>query len=196
MPPTDASPSTVQRRQIVLLSILCVVLVGAVMYAMWPAAVPKAPPSNVSGRRPQQTQATGGSRGSLDVRLDELKQPPPGAADVKRNPFRFYVPPPPPPPPRPAAPVVPPPLTPGDPGYVPPPPPPPPPIPLKCIGTAQTGNMKVAIFVNSDGKGMPSYAAEGQLVLGQYRLVKIQVESVVMEYPDGRGRQTIPIRGQ
>src|SRR5690349_17059100 len=101
MPPTEASPSTVKRRQIVLLSILGVVLVGAVMYAMWPAAVPKGRPSNSSGRRPQQTQATSGARGSLDVRLDDLKQPPPGAADVKRNPFRFYVPPPPPPPPRP-----------------------------------------------------------------------------------------------
>jgi hypothetical protein len=199
MPPTDASPATVQRRQLVLLSILGVVLVGAVMYAMWPAAAPKGPASNAArdARRPQQPRATTGSRGSLEVRLDELKQPPPGSADAKRNPFRFYVPPPPPPPPRPIVPAAPPPLQPGQPGYVPPPPPPPPPIPLKCIGTAQQGTAKVAaIFVNSDGKGMPVFAHEGEMVLGQYRLVKIQVESVVMEYPDGRGRQTIPIRGQ
>jgi hypothetical protein len=68
---------------------------------------------------------------------------------------------------------------------------------LKCIGQGQQGNSpKFAIFVNSDGKGMPVFASEGQLVFGQYRLVKIQVESVVMEYSDGRGRQTIPIRGQ
>ena len=43
--------------------------------------------------------------------------------------------------------------------------------------------------------GLPLYAAEGELVLGQYRVVRIGVESVVMEYLDGRGRQTIPMRG-
>ena len=69
-----------------------------------------------------------------------------------------------------------------------------PPIPLKFIGTMEQGSRKVAIF--SDGRGLPVYAFEGQLVLGQYKLVKIGVESVVMEYPDGRGRQTIPMRGQ
>jgi len=83
---------------------------------------------------------------------------------------------------------------PGDPDYVPPPPPPPPPIPLKFIGTMEQGRTRVAIF--SDGKGVPLYAAEGKTVLGQYRIVKIGVESVVMEYLDGRGRQTIPMRGQ
>jgi hypothetical protein len=77
----------------------------------------------------------------------------------------------------------------------PPPPPPPtiPPIPLKFIGTMEQGKTKVAIF--SDGKGLPVYAREGELVLGQYRLVRIQIESVVMEYADGRGQQTIPKRG-
>ena len=54
--------------------------------------------------------------------------------------------------------------------------------------------MRVAIF--SDGRGVPLYAAEGKLVLGQYKVVKIGVESVVMEYADGKGRQTIPMRGQ
>jgi hypothetical protein len=75
----------------------------------------------------------------------------------------------------------------------PPPPPPIPPIPLKFIGTAEQGQKKVAIF--SDGRGLPLYAAEGELVLGQYRVVRIQLESVVMEYADGKGRQTIPMRG-
>jgi hypothetical protein len=76
----------------------------------------------------------------------------------------------------------------------PPPPPPLPPIPLKFIGTMEQGNRKVAIF--SDGRGLPLYGKEGELVLGQYRIVRIGVESVVMEYADGRGRQTIPMRGQ
>ena len=74
-------------------------------------------------------------------------------------------------------------------GLPPPPPPPPPPIPLKFIGTLEQGKKKVAIF--SDGRGLPLYAAEGELVLGQYRVVRIGVESVVMEYPDGRaGRRS------
>jgi len=82
---------------------------------------------------------------------------------------------------------------PGDPDYVPPPPPPPPPITLKYIGWLEQGGKKVAIF--SDGKGLPFYAAEGGIVLGQYRVVKIGVESVTMEYLDGRGKQQIPQRG-
>jgi len=178
-----------------LLVLLGIVGVGALMYAMWPAASPKGAPSNQP--REQRKAAAQGTKGTgdLSVRLDELKQPPPApTSETPRNPFRFYVKPPPPPPPRPAPP---PPLNPGDQGYVAPPPPPPPPIPpipLKFMGTLEQGNKKVAIF--SDGRGLPQYASEGQLVLGQYRVVKIQVESVVMEYADGRGRQTIPMRGQ
>ena len=57
----------------------------------------------------------------------------------------------------------------------------------------EQGKKKVAIF--SDGKGVPMYASEGELVLGQYRVVRIGIESVVMEYADGKGRQTIPMRG-
>ena len=135
--------------------------------------------------------------GELDVRLEALKQPPAQPDDAARNPFRFYVKPPPPAPPPPK-PVAPPPLVrvpqPADPDYVPPPPPPPPPIPLKFIGTMEQGGRKVAIF--SDGRGLPLYGKEGEPILGQYRIVRIGVESVVMEYLDGKGRQTIPMRGQ
>ncbi len=176
-----------------LLMLLGVAATALVVYSMWSsAASPKAPPSN---QRREQGKGTGETAaGALGVRLDALKQPPPQPDEAARNPFRFYVKPPPPPPPRPAPVPLPPEKKPGDVGYVPPPPPPVPPIPLKFIGTLEQGNKKVAIF--SDGRGQPVYAFEGQLVLGQYRLVKIGVESVVMEYPDGRGRQTIPMRGQ
>jgi hypothetical protein len=79
----------------------------------------------------------------------------------------------------------------------PPPPPPVPPIPLKFIGIVEGHDAgKVAIFVNADGRGAPVYGREGEMILGQYRIVKIGIESVVMEYADGRGRQTIPLRGQ
>jgi hypothetical protein len=37
---------------------------------------------------------------------------------------------------------------------------------------------------------------EGEVIAGQYRLVRIGVESVVMEYVDGRGRTTIRMSGQ
>jgi hypothetical protein len=171
-------------------------IVAALVYWQWPAASPAAVPSNQPRSRPAQQQAAG-ARGSLDVRLDALKQPPPEPTEADRNPFRFQPKPPPPPPqpvlvhpsqaaPPPIAPVQPP----GPPQAT-----PPPPIPLKFIGTVEgRGPGKVAIF--SDGQGMPQYGHEGELVLGQYRVVKIGEESVVVEYADGRGRQTIPLRGQ
>jgi hypothetical protein len=191
MPPSNPK-LVVTGRARTLLIVLAIVAAGGLAYAMWPAAVQNSPPSNErDARRPQQGKAAG--PGSLDVRLDELKEPPPAVGDAKRNPFRFYVPPPPPPPARPALPPAPPPLQPGQAGYVAPPPPPPPPITLKFIGVEEQGNKKVAIF--SDCKAPPVWASEGQNVLGQYKLLKIGVESVTMSYLDGKGMQTIPMRG-
>jgi hypothetical protein len=71
-------------------------------------------------------------------------------------------------------------------------PPPPPPIPLKFIGTVERGAIKVAAL--SDCRNT-FQATEGQIVDGRYRLVKIGVESIVMEYVDGRGRTTIRLEG-
>ena len=175
------------------------------LYVAWPAASKGLAPSNqpreqrkpatqTTGAKGTTGQPSGTHPGDLDVRLEALKQPPSEPDDAARNPFRFYVKPPPPlAPPKPVVtpPPPPPPPAPGQEGYI---PPPPPPIPLKFIGTLEQGTTRVAIF--SDGRGVPLYAPEGKLVLGQYRLVKIGVESVVMEYADGRGRQTIPMRGQ
>ena len=187
MAPTD-SKAAAQGRMRILLIVLGVVGAVGLIYGVWPAAGPKAQPSNQ--RDVRNAEATKGAHGSLEVRLDDLKQPRPGPGDTTRNPFRFYVKPPPPPP----KPVVntppPPPPRPGDKDYV---PPPPPPITIKCIGVVQQGTMKVAVF--TDGKGPPVWASEGQTVLGQYKLLKIGVESVTMSYLDGRGMQTIPIRG-
>lgn len=179
-----------QRPRTGVLVFAALALAAILVYTMWPAATPQPAPSNPP--REQQPQASAGSS-PLDVRLDELTQPPPQPGADGRNPFRFYVKPPPPAPPPPPPPRG---LRPGDEGYVQPPPPPdpgPPPIPLKFIGTMEQGKKKVAIF--SDGRGLPLYAAEGELILGQYRVVRIQIESVVMEYADGKGRQTIPMRG-
>jgi hypothetical protein len=189
--PAPVGP-TAQRPRPILLVLLGAAVVALLVYSMWPTASPKAAPSNQA--RDQRQAGGQTSPSALDVRLDALKQPPPEPADAARNPFRFYVKPPPPPAPRPLPPPA---LKPGDPGYqppLPPPPPPIPPIPLKFIGTVEKGGRKWAIF--SDGRGLPLYGKEGDLVLGQYKIVKIQVESVVMEYADGRGHQIIPMRGQ
>jgi hypothetical protein len=187
-----------------ILGLAGAVVAVLIIWAVWPAASQSPVSSNqrVQQRPAAQTATTGRAAGPVDgtqpgqlaVRLGDLKAPPPEPDDAGRNPFRFYVKPPPPtpPPPKPLPPPPPPP-GPGDQGYVTPPPPPPPPIPLKFIGTLEQGKTRVAIF--SDGRGLPQYAPEGATVLGQYRVVKIGVESVVMEYLDGRGRQTIPMRG-
>ena len=73
-------------------------------------------------------------------------------------------------------------------------PPGPPPIPLKYIGFfEERGGGKMAAF--SDCR-MTMRGREGEIIAGQYRLVRIGIESVVMEYVDGRGRTTIRMSGQ
>jgi hypothetical protein len=64
---------------------------------------------------------------------------------------------------------------------------------MKYIGYMDTRSGKIANF--SDCRA--TYRGrEGEIVGGQYRLVRIGVESVVMEYPDGRGRTTLRMSGQ
>jgi acyl-coenzyme A synthetase/AMP-(fatty) acid ligase len=46
----------------------------------------------------------------------------------------------------------------------------------------------------SDGKFV-YHGREGDMIEGRYRIVKIGVESIVMEHADGRGRQTIRLTG-
>jgi len=185
-------PASPQRLRAVLLGILAVAVVALVAYWLWPAASSSRAASNQQRPGRQQAATSGVNPAALDVRLEALKVPPPQPTDAERNPFRFQPKPPPPPPPassgtQPQATRT------GPPG--PPPPPPIPPIPLKFIGTLERrGTGKVAIF--SDNRGTPLYGREGDIILGQYRIVRIGVESVVMEYLDGRGRQTIPLRGQ
>ena len=71
-------------------------------------------------------------------------------------------------------------------------PPPPPPIPLKFIGIVEKpGGLKVAAM--SDCRST-YYGSEGQIIDGRYRLIKIGVESMVIEYVDGRGRTTVRSR--
>ena len=70
---------------------------------------------------------------------------------------------------------------------------PPPPIPLKFIGTINAPGVG-AIAALSDGKFV-YHGREGDIIEGRYRIIKIGVESIVMEHVDGRGRQTIRLTG-
>jgi hypothetical protein len=71
--------------------------------------------------------------------------------------------------------------------------PPPAPILLKFIGVIESaGAGKIAAL--SDGRFV-YHGREGEVIEGRYRIVKIGVESIVMEHIDGRGRQTIRLTG-
>ena len=168
-------------------------LIALIVYLEWPSASPSPSASNPAAES-GQARASGLDPASLDVRLGTLKQPPPAPDTMERNPFRFQ-PKPPPPPPAPAPPT-------GSAARggratpaVPPVPQGPPPIPLKFIGRLESASTGV-IAIFSDGHGLHQRGREGDIILGQYRIVHIGVESVVLEYLDGRGRQTIPLTGQ
>jgi hypothetical protein len=129
----------------------------------------------------------------LKVRLEALQQPRPPAGDGGRNPFRFYTPPPPPPTPAPVVRPVP--NLPPEGSTGPAGPAPPPPIPLKYIGLIEAGPGQGKLAAFSDCRAT-MHGREGDIIAGQYRLVRIGVESVVLEYVDGRGRTTIRMSGQ
>ena len=126
----------------------------------------------------------------LDVKIETLGEDPGGPVEVGRNPFRFQPKPPPPPPPMDAAPPR--------PSYVPPPPagpvgPPPIGTLIKFIGIIDTGKEKIGAF--SDCKYTFS-GREGEIIEGRFRVVRIGVESAILEYVDGTGRATLPLNGQ
>jgi len=182
-------PLKEQGRQVVTLVVLVLALVSVVYY-YWDDMFPPAE-GTVAASNPAATAAAVGPL-SLPSALKLAALEPVGEKpNAGRNPFRFGVPPPPPTPPRPPAPP-PQPMTPPPP-TVPQGPPPPPAIPLKFVGAVQLPTGK-RIASLSDGKGV-LMGAEGDVIDGRYRIVKIGVESIVMEYLDGRGRQTIPLRG-
>lgn len=155
-------------------------------------ATPSSRPAALAARKGGGTPA---DTEGLNVRLEALSAPRPASGGTGRNPFRFYTPPPPPPPPQAARPAGPPVREQPEGPAVPAGPPQPPPITLKYIGLMEgvPGQGKVAAF--SDCRSTMQ-GREGEIVAGQYRLVRIGVESVVLEYVDGRGRTTIRMSGQ
>jgi hypothetical protein len=175
-----------ERGRQVLLAVVLIVLAAVALLRLWPETAASGPAtSNTRGGGRAPAGAAGIT--APDVHLDALQAERPKPADIERNLFRFQ-PKPAPAPPRES--VAPPPVTPTGP----PPPPPLAPIPLKFIGVVErtTGGMKIAVL--SDGRGV-YHGNEGDTILGQYRILKIGVESIEMSYLDGRGRQTIRLTG-
>lgn len=143
----------------------------------------QAPPT--AGRQPAASAQT-----PIDVRIEALSAERQGPAGTGRNPFEFRARVAPPPPPAPSGP-----FTDVAAPAVPAGPPPPPPIALKFIGLVEgaAGGLRVAVL--SDGRSAPVYGREGDIILGQYRIASIGVESIELEHMDGRGRQTIRLTG-
>ncbi len=121
----------------------------------------------------------------LKVRLEALEAKRPDFDAGDRNPFRFQ---PPPAPPPPKLPPVQEPIVPVGPPS-PPPPPAVPPITLKFMGTVERPGLLLAAL--TDCKGFSYAAREGEIVDGRYRLVKVGLESVILEYSNGTGRTTV-----
>jgi hypothetical protein len=170
------------------------ILLGAVGVAlvyslMWSNGAAVAPPPSTPPRDAKAAQEQKIDPNELKIRLEALAAPRPDAAEVERNPFRFQ--------PRAApAPPSPPPTGNAEPPGPPPAPLPPqvPPIPLKLMGFIEVpGGGKLAAL--SDCKGATFSAAEGKTVDGQYRVVRIGVESVTIEYINGKGQQTLRVEG-
>jgi len=154
-----------------------------------PSTVPL-PASNGQGAAAGRRANTAAPSSAPDVHLDALDAERPSPVSTRRDLFRFKPKAPPPSKtaetaaPISAAPAGPP---------VPTGPPPPPPIPYKFVGLVEGQAKRIAVL--SDGRNAPVYGREGDIIEGRFRILKIGVESIEMEYIDGRGRQTIRLSG-
>ena len=185
---TTESPAPTSRPQSWLLILLGAVVVALVFSRMWSDGAAVAPPPASHPRDQKATQAPIDPK-ELDIRLESLQVERPKDVEIDRNPFRFQPKAAPAPPPGPPTGPIAPPVDPG-----PPPPPPPPTIPLKLMGFVDLpGGGKLAAL--SDCKGATFSAAEGKTVDGQYRIVKIGIESITIEFINGKGRQNLRVEG-
>lgn len=172
------------RRQLALLALLVVVLIGAVQ---WQRSGTATVQGTAPAARPRAANARGPATQVADLRLDRLKEGDDSVVAPTRNPFRFQ---PKAPPPRVevARPAPPPPVPTG--------PPPPPPIPLKFIGLLDAPARIGRVAILSDTRGDVFYGKEGDIIDGRYQLLRIGPDSADLAYADGRGRQTLRLSGQ
>ena len=136
-----------------------------------------------------------GPVGIPGVALGSLGQAQPEPSDTGRDPFRFGSAAPSgvggprpgsgdPVPAQPAATVMP---------AVPLEPPGPPPILLKFIGIAKQGEGRLFAVLRDD-RGI-YYGAEGDVVEGRFRILRVSADTIEVSYTDGRGRTSIPLSG-
>jgi hypothetical protein len=198
------------RRQLMLLGGI-LVLLAVVLY--WQSARQDVTPEEFSAAMSQPAQASAGAAPSAPatsrqagpvripaVKLGSLGEAQPEPSDTGRDPFRFESGPASAqrgvssgrgagaaPPAAPAAPAVP--VLPAGPQE----PPGPPPILLKFIGTAKQGTGRLYAVLRDD-RGI-YYGAEGDIVEGRYRILRVSADTVELSYTDGRGRTRIPLSG-
>lgn len=180
-------------RQLALLAAILVVL-AAVLYWQWTRGA-DAPPA-VAAVAPPPPGAPSPSAAAWSVpgvALAALGQEQPEPADTGRDPFRFGAAPEArrpggttsagaPPGPQPVASG----LAAGPPG--------PPPIVLKFIGFARQGTAGRLYAVLRDDHGL-YYGADGDVIEGRYRILRVTADDVDIAYLDGRGRTSIPLTG-
>jgi len=178
--------STDRRKQI-LLGVLLSALV-AVAYRAWqPTAMSSGGASNVRGGR--QAGAAAAPDVAPDVRLEILERERVQPDGAHRNLFRFQ---------SRVEPAVAPPVVATPPGAPAPSGAPPAPgvpaIALKFIGLVEPDGRAPRIAVLSDARGVV-HGREGEVILGQYRILRIGADSIDIAHLDGRGRQTIRLNG-
>lgn len=180
-------PGPARTRQLVLLGVVLIGAAYAISRLMGNGPATTLLPSSNSPR--PATVAEPIKTMPQPLALDKL-EPVPEEPPAARNPFRFGTKPAPPPPPAPA--YVPPPVAPPMPAT--PPGPRVEPISLKFIGRVVMPDKSVVALL-SDGRGNVLHGMEGGVVEGRYRIVRIGEESIVIEYLNGTGRTTLPLRG-
>jgi hypothetical protein len=190
------------QRQLAVLGGILVVLAGVLYWQSTrnvdgpPAVVAGSAPAASATLPPGVPAPNGAARTIPTVALAALGQERPEPVDTGRDPFRFGAAPDPKPqggtPSTGAVPV----LGPAAPGLPagPTEPPGPPPIVLKFIGFAKQGTAGRLYAVLRDDRGI-YYGAEGDVVEGRYRILRVTTDGVEIAYVDGRGRTNIPLTG-
>ena len=201
-----AAPASNRPRPALLALLLIVAMVFVyTQYFSGPAAPASVPTTPARAQGKPTTVADKVEPKDLDVRVETLSQKTPPLGEMERNPFRFGEK---APPPQPAfnGPARPAPKT----DYVPPTTPTPPVVDpgpprigdtVKFIGVVETSKGKIGAFsiwdsLTRECRGVPSPGKEGDVIEGRYRVVRLGIESAVLEFLDGRGRATLPLNGQ
>lgn len=177
-----------KQRQLLLGAV--VVVLALIVYVAWPVTSAGTVPASNRQAQARAGQVESGPSAS-DVHLDALEAERVGPEEGGRDLFRFKVKAAPTPAPQRVVPPV---VTEPAPAVA-SGPPPPPPITLKYIGVVEQSEHKQKIAILSDGRNVPFYGREGDIIEGRYRILKIGVESIDLAYVDGRGRQTIRLTG-